>query len=392
MVLSPPEVRSRLAMVKTQQARMCRRLIYACGVRLTEGTQLQISDIDAQRMRVRGRQGKGGTDRFVPLAPRLLEVLRMYWRRQRPRPWGCPARHRSAPLAPTSLQKTFNAVVRQSGMAKDASIPPLRHAYATHLWARGGGAAGHPGAARPQAPQDHRPLPPSDAPDPGRCARHHHCPHGGFSRAGCTAMPEVAEVFRRYGGADLARFGADLLPSHRRALEEIRHWRPEVLGGRLLQCDHGGQEYAVDHACRNHSGPKGHRTDTEAWREERRQELLPVPDVHVVFTAPHELGEMIRRHQRDLDEILLRAAAPSLMQRAMDPHDVGGLIGGWCVLHPWTRTLAYHPHVHCRIPAGAVSPDRTQGQPARTSYLVPVHALAKRLRGRFRALLRRGTA
>jgi integrase/recombinase XerD len=137
VVLSRREVRSLLALVEHPKARMCLQLIYACGLRLTEGTQLQVSDIDAQRMLVRVRQGKGGKDRLVPLAPRVLELWRAYWQRQRPRPWVFPARDGSAPLSPTSLQKTFKAVVRQSGIPKDASIHTLRHSYATHLLERG---------------------------------------------------------------------------------------------------------------------------------------------------------------------------------------------------------------------------------------------------------------
>src|SRR6266498_1324556 len=112
-------------------------MIYACGLRLTEGTRLQVADIDAQRMLVRVHQGKGGKDRFVPLAPRVLALLREYWQRERPRPWVFPARHRPTPLSPTSLQQTFQAVVRHSGIIKDASIPTLRHADATHLLERG---------------------------------------------------------------------------------------------------------------------------------------------------------------------------------------------------------------------------------------------------------------
>jgi site-specific recombinase XerD len=88
-------------------------------------------------MVVRVRQGKGGKDRYVPLAPRILELLREYWQRARPRPWLFPARQRSAPLSPTSRQKTLKAVVRQSEMAKDASIHTLRHSSATHLLERG---------------------------------------------------------------------------------------------------------------------------------------------------------------------------------------------------------------------------------------------------------------
>jgi integrase/recombinase XerD len=137
VVLSLREVRFLLALVERPKARMCLQLIYACGLRLTEGTQLQVSDIDAQRMLVRVHQGKGGKDRLVPLAPRVLELLRAYWQRQRPRPWVFPARDGSAPLPAPSLQKTFKAVVRQSGISKDASIHTLRHSYATHLLERG---------------------------------------------------------------------------------------------------------------------------------------------------------------------------------------------------------------------------------------------------------------
>jgi integrase/recombinase XerD len=137
IVWSLREVRFLLGLVAHPKARMCLQLIYACGLRLTEGTQLQVSDIEAQRMLVRVHQGKGGKDRLVPLAPRVLELLREYWQRQRPRPWVFPARDGSAPLSPTSLQKTFKTVVRRSGIPNDASIHTLRHSYATHLLERG---------------------------------------------------------------------------------------------------------------------------------------------------------------------------------------------------------------------------------------------------------------
>jgi Putative transposase/Transposase zinc-binding domain len=201
-------------------------------------------------------------------------------------------------------------------------------------------------------------------------------------------LPEVADVLRRSGADYRERFGEDLLPSHRRAMDDMLRCRTEALGGQLLQCEHCGQEHYVYHSCRNRSCPKCHRQDTEAWLEERRQELLPVPYFHVVFTVPQELGEIIRRHQHALYDILLRAAAHALIPLAADPHDVGGLIGVLCVLHTWTRTLTYHPHVHCLVPAGGISADRSQWRPAHTSYLVPVHALSKLFRGLFLELVR----
>src|SRR5215218_7313409 len=201
-------------------------------------------------------------------------------------------------------------------------------------------------------------------------------------------MPDMAEVLQLYGRDYLHRFGQDLLPSHRRAMQDILQCRTEALGGQLWPCDHCGQEHYVYHSCRHRSCPKCHHHDTEVWLAERRQELLPVPYFHVVFTVPQELREIIRRHQRDLYDILLRAAAQALIRLAADPHYVGGLIGVLCVLHTWTRTLAYQPHVHCLVPAGGVSADRTAWRPARPSSLVPVHALAPLVRGRFRALVR----
>src|SRR5882724_4275590 len=201
-------------------------------------------------------------------------------------------------------------------------------------------------------------------------------------------MPEVADVFRRDGPDDRERFGEGLLPSHRRAMDDLVHCRTEALGGHLLPCDPCGHEHDVYHSCRHRSCPRCHRLDTEAWLEERRQERLPVSSVHVIFTVPHALGEIIRRHPQDLYDILFRAASQSLITLAADPHDVGGLIGVLCVRHTWTRTLVYHPHVHGLVPAGGISADRTEGRPARSSSLVPVHALSQLFRGLFRDLLR----
>jgi integrase/recombinase XerD len=137
LVLSPQEVRSLLALVDHPTARMCLRMIDACGLRLTEGTPRQVSDIDPQRLLVRVRRGQGGKDRYVPLAERTLELWRAYWQLEHPRPWWFPAQRQPLPLSPTSLHKTFKAVVRQSGIATDASIPTLRHSDATPLLERG---------------------------------------------------------------------------------------------------------------------------------------------------------------------------------------------------------------------------------------------------------------
>lgn len=201
-------------------------------------------------------------------------------------------------------------------------------------------------------------------------------------------MLEVADVFRRYGDDYRKAFGGAMLPSHHRALTDILRCRTAALGGQVYACDQcGHREYAY-HSCRNRNCPKCHTNDTEAWLDQRRQELLPVPYFHVVFTLPHELGRIVRRHQQSLYAVLMKAATIALMKLAADPHYVGGQIGILAVLHTWTRTLEYHPHVHCLVPAGGVLPDG-QWRPARKDYLVPVRALSKMFRGIFRDLARR---
>ena len=113
-------------------------------------------------------------------------------------------------------------------------------------------------------------------------------------------MPEVADILRRSGRDDLDRCGEQRLPSHRRAMADLVHCRTDALGGHLLPCDHCGQEhYYVYHSYRHRSCPTGHGHDTEAWLAAWRQERLPVPYVHVVFTLPQELRQLVRQHQND---------------------------------------------------------------------------------------------
>jgi hypothetical protein len=195
-------------------------------------------------------------------------------------------------------------------------------------------------------------------------------------------VPEVADIFRIYGPGYLARFGPNMLPSHRRALADLRDCRTPAMGGRLYVCDHCGHQDFVYHSCRNRACPKCHRKDTEAWLARRRDELLPVPYFHVVFTVPNGLRDLVRRHQTALYPLLMKAAAKALIQLAADPHYVGGLIGVIGILHTWSRTLVYHPHVHCLVPGGGASRDG-QWLSARKNFLVPVKALSKLFRGSF---------
>ncbi len=137
VVLAPDEIRSILALVRSPVQEMALTLIYACGLRLSEGACVRSDDIDTKRMLVWVRNGKGGKDRCVPLPEPILDVLQHYWRKGHPQPWLFPSRRKDGPISPSSLQKTFRDALRESGINKKASVHTLRHSYATHLLERG---------------------------------------------------------------------------------------------------------------------------------------------------------------------------------------------------------------------------------------------------------------
>lgn len=134
VVLSLDEVRRLLSMVEDRRIRMCLTMIYTCGLRLQEGTRLQVQDIHSGRMLVHVRRGKGGKDRYVPLPQRCLDLLRRYWVQERPATWLFP--EKSDPNQPVWRARPYRvlkAVVRASKISKPVSTHTLRHSYATHL-------------------------------------------------------------------------------------------------------------------------------------------------------------------------------------------------------------------------------------------------------------------
>ena len=131
-VLSRGEVRKLLGAVQKDPAKTALTLIYACGLRVHETTQLRVTDIDSARMVVHVHGGKGNKDRLIPLPARMLELLRAWWRVTRSPKWLFPGRH-GLPIGDDLLQRTLQAARIDSGLTKYASVHTLRHSYATHL-------------------------------------------------------------------------------------------------------------------------------------------------------------------------------------------------------------------------------------------------------------------
>jgi uncharacterized Zn finger protein (UPF0148 family) len=200
---------------------------------------------------------------------------------------------------------------------------------------------------------------------------------------------EVADVFRRFAADYVSAHGTSMLPSHRRAIADILDCRTAALGGQVWRCEQCGTEVFSHHSCGNRSCPKCHTAQTQEWLERRQAEMLPVPYFHITITVPAELREVLRAHQRDGYAVLMQASAAAIIELARDPRYVGGTVAVLAVLHTWTQQLNLHPHVHCLVSGGGISEDGKAWHPARRKFLVPIEALVKLVRGKFRALLQR---
>lgn len=139
-ILSQDEVHQLLAHVQRPHYRLCLQLIYACGLRVSEGVGLQVKEIDSDRHQLHLRQRKGHKDRRVPLPQQLLEALRELWVTHRNPIWLFPKRYRAgflagatSPMSRSGISAAFRLAREQSGLSKSVTIHTLRHSWATHL-------------------------------------------------------------------------------------------------------------------------------------------------------------------------------------------------------------------------------------------------------------------
>jgi hypothetical protein len=198
---------------------------------------------------------------------------------------------------------------------------------------------------------------------------------------------EVADVFRDHGDAFLDRYGDTLSPERRRALRDIAACRTAALGGHVEECDQCGHQRIAYNSCRNRHCPKCQATAAAQWMEAREAELLPVEYFHVVLTLPVALGPIALQNPREVYGILFRAAAATLQQIAADPKHLGAEIGFLAILHTWGQNLEHHPHVHCVVPGGGLSPDGSHWVACQPRFLLPVRVLSRVFRGKSLALL-----
>jgi len=198
---------------------------------------------------------------------------------------------------------------------------------------------------------------------------------------------ELADIVRGHGEDLRTRWG--FLPERvDRAFRDIGTCRTAALGGHLWVCNECGAEQPHYNSCRNRHCPKCQWKEREAWVAARQEDLLPIPYFHVVFTVPHLLRPLFRYNSRVLYGLLFSAVRRTLLTLAADPRRLGAEIGVIAVLHTWSQTLTLHPHVHCVVTGGGLSPCG-QWISSGDRFFLPVRVLGKLFRGIFLADLER---
>jgi len=195
----------------------------------------------------------------------------------------------------------------------------------------------------------------------------------------------LGEVIRRFAPALLQQ--RSVTPAQHAVLATLGRCHTAALGGHLYRCDACGAEVPAYNSCGNRHCPSclGHKS--AAWLKDREAELLPVPYFHVVFTVPDEIAALALGNKKVVYAILFRAASETLLEAARNPEHLGADIGFLAILHTWTQTLLHHPHIHCIVPGGGLSPDGARWLKSRDNFFLPVQVLSSLFRGKFLAYL-----
>jgi hypothetical protein len=167
-------------------------------------------------------------------------------------------------------------------------------------------------------------------------------------------------------------------------MRAIIHCRTAALGGHVDACPRCGGDRSISYnSCRNRHCPKCQSQARQRWIAARERELLSTRYFHVVFTLPHELHTLVLQNQAELYNLLFRTVAETLLEVAQNPKHLGAEIGFFGVLHTWGQNLLFHPHIHCVIPGGGLSPDHSNWIRPQYPFLLPVKVLGKVFRGKF---------
>ena len=194
---------------------------------------------------------------------------------------------------------------------------------------------------------------------------------------------EVAEIFRRHGPQWRERHRGHISLRQLKTMSAIEQCRSATLGGHVLQCDDCAAAQVAYNSCRNRHCPKCQGSAARQWLADRQAELLPVEYYHVVFTLPARIGDIAFQNPALIYDLLFKVTAETLRTLAADPKHLGANLGFTAVLHTWGSAMTHHPHLHCIVPGGGLSPGGDRWIPCKRGFFLPVRVLSRLFRRLF---------
>ena len=185
------------------------------------------------------------------------------------------------------------------------------------------------------------------------------------------------------------RYGGSMPANHRKVLRAIVACRTEKAGVNQYQCQGCESEVLQHRSCGNRHCPNCQHGKAQQWLQNKLEQQLPGPHFFITFTVPSQLRDFMRAHQKVGYEALFQCSSQALKELVADTKFVGGMAGFIGVLHTWGRTLSYHPHIHYIVPGGAIDRESNAWKRAQRGFFVPESALAKLMRGKFKAAMAR---
>src|SRR6266849_2950441 len=182
---------------------------------------------------------------------------------------------------------------------------------------------------------------------------------------------EVADILRAQGDRFLDRYRSSFDFQQLKASRAIQRCRTAALGGHRDACLRCGHQAISYNSCRNRHCPKCQAQARQRWLEARERDVLALDNPRLFYN------------------LLFTASAQTLLEIAADPQHLGAEIGVISILHTWGQNLLLHPHIHCAIPTGGISPDHTHWVRPRYLFFLPVKVLSRVFRGKFLAGLKR---
>lgn len=197
----------------------------------------------------------------------------------------------------------------------------------------------------------------------------------------------VCDILRDYGSQYIQ--SNNIKGQQKGIIKLLSICQTSAMGTHYRCCDNCSYIDKVNNSCRNRHCPNCQNKDREEWLEKRMQDLLPVGYYHLVFTIPHELVGLCLQNKKVMYDILFKASSQTVLELSRDVQHLGADTGLITVLHTWSQNLLEHPHLHCIMPAGGLSFDKTHWvhTTKKNDFFIYYEIISNKFRGKFLDLL-----